>query len=537
MRRCRNDKTIGLIGVLERKFAGYPRERFACRTRDRGGLVGSRLPSESLDRISDKAWLGIVQSKRVSEGRDSVRRRWLDGHCEDASIEMFARDMQRMAKRFPKRFGRLALRFPDDVHPSYRAAILDGLKETEPREVPDDEKEAWTPAPISLIEQVLARFSGTTGRSYASSFCWLLRDRCEERWSDAAYRQLAEYACNHPDPEEDRLCIGNPGGGFESSEATVGNLEDNALNCVRGVAAMAIGRQLWDHSDLFERFRPAIADLCRDPHPAVRVAAVGACVPILNLDRDFAIHCFCEASVTDLRVAASREGIQFFNLGMEGHREQLTSLVTRMLAAPQPDVVQEAASEVAARWLFHGYFAETIEACLQGSVPQRIGLARIAAAFVAKPEHFDKCRRLAECLKDDPQKEVRLPLLSIFRNMDVLQLRDGVAFMQSLIQSQTFRDDPTMLIYGLGDHSGDMMPFSDVLLSICEQLAGPLRDAPRELPGAAHDIALVVPILIRLYEQAAVSRSTEIVNRCLDALDAMFEERVGAIRKLAQAIG
>lgn len=532
----RNDMANGLIGVLERKFAGYSEDRFV-RSHGSFGHIGSTLATKGSSRISDTAWLAIVRNQRIPEDTHDRRHR-KGGHWEESSIRMFSRDLQQVAKRFPTRFGRLALRFPDDVHSSYRAAILDGLQQTEPRDVPDDEKAAWEPAPVALVEQVLARFAGTSGRDYASSFCWLLYHRAEERWSDAAYRQLVEYACGHPDPEDGKLCVGNKNGGFDSAEATVENLENNALNCVRGVAALAIGQQLWNHSDLLDQFRPAITQLCKDPHPAVRVAAVRACLPILNLDRDFAIECFCEASANDLRVAASREGVDFFNCGMQSQTERLAPLVTRMLQAPQTDVVELGAQEVAARWLFHDYFATELENCLQGSIPERKGLAYVAAHFVANPKYLEKCSRLIERLKDDPENEVRQLLQSMVRSTDVLRLPEGVRLVRSFIESQAFRDDPTGLIYGLGDHSGSLLPFSDVLLSMCDQFVGPLRDACRDSSqGVLHDLSLFVPILIRLYEQAEEAKNDQVVSRCLDAWDAMFEGRVGVIHELAQAIG
>ena len=347
-----------------------------------------------------------------------------------------------------------------------------------------------------------------------------------------------EYACRHPDPEDGKLCVGNSKGNFDSTEATVENLENNSINCVRGVAALAIGQQLWNHSDLLNQFRPAITQLCKDPHPAVRVAALRACLPILNLDKDFAIKCFCEASTDDLRVAASHEGVYFFNTGMQSHQERLVSLVTRMLKAPQSDVVQQGAEEVGARWLFHDYFVEEVESCLQGSVPQRKGLARIAAHFVAKPEHFDKCCRLIERLKNDSEKEVRQSLLPMVRTTDIIRSPKGVGLLRSFVDSRAFLDHPSQLIYGLEQHAGSLLPFSDVLFDMCDQFVRPVHDAGEDSsPRIAHDLSQFVPILIRLHEQAEDAKDTQTVSRCLDAWDAMFERRVGVVHELARAIG
>jgi len=533
----RSDETIGLIGVLERKYAGYSEDRFTRRSRSRAGGVGSTLPSESLERISDSAWLAIVQNKDISEDRDQMRR-WMDGHWEESTVRQFSRDLERIAKRFPERFGRLALRFPNDVHPSYRAAVLGALSQIEPKDVPDNERPTWQPASAELIEKVMATSGDSSSQTYASSFCWLMHNRAEERWSDAALRQLLDYACNHPDPKGGELCVGNTDGGFNTADASVGNLETNSLNCVRGVAALAIGQQLWNHSDLLDQFRPTIAHLCRDPHPAVKIAAMEACLPILNLDREFAITCFCQAGTVDLRVAASRAAIHFFNCGMKSHHDKLASLVNQMLEAVRADVVEQGASEVAARWLFHDHFTEELASCLQGTVPQRKGLAQIAAQFVTKPEHFEKCTTIIEQLKDDPEKDVRQLLLPMVRTISILQFSEGVTFVRSFVDSNAFRDDPTALIYGLEEYSGSLLPFSDVLFAMCDQFVGPLRDASRDLSqGIMHDLSQFLPMLIRLYEQAEEGKETQIVNRCLDAWDAMFEQRVGVVQELAQAMG
>jgi hypothetical protein len=206
--------------------------------------------------------------------------------------------------------------------------------------------------------------------------------------------------------------------------------------------------------------------------------------------------------------------------------------------APQADVIEDGAEEVAARWLFHNHFAKELEDCLHGSVPQRKGLAKVAAHFVKKPEYFDRCSRLIEQLKNDLEKEVRELLRSMVRSIDILQLPGGATLIQSFIDSQAFRDDPTGLVYGLEEYSGSLLPFSDVLFAMCDQFVGPLRDASRDLSfGIQHDVSQFMPILIRLHEQAEEANNTQVVNRCLDAWDAMFERRVGVVRELAQAIG
>jgi len=534
--RC-SDETIGLIGVLQRKYAEYSEDRFVRHTGSRAVHVGSTWPAESLERISDRAWLSIIKNRDIPE-HYSHRMTEIGGRATESTVWQFSRDLERMAKRFPERFGRLALRFPDEVFPRYQAAILAALAQAEPKDVPDDEKASWTPASVELVEGVIAQSTDKSDSEYASQFCWLIHNRAEEEWSDAVLQQLVEYACNHADPRGVTLRFGNPDGSFDTTKATVANLETNVLNCVRGVATLAIGRLLWNHSDLLDRFKTVIERICEDRHPAVKMAVVEACLPVLNLDKDFAIACFCKASADDLRVAASRAATHYFNCGMLGHRDQLTTLVKQMLASAQTDVALHGALEVGARWLFHDYFIEEFPNCLRGSVPQRKGLAQIAAQFAAKLEFFEKCQTIITALKDDPDEEVREQLRQFVRTPDILQIPAGATFVQSFIDSQAFRDDPTVLVHALERFSGTLLPFSNVLLAMCDQFVGPLRAATRDVSqGVMYDLSQFLPILVRLYEQAEDRKNTQVVNECLDALDAMFKQRIGVLRELAETAG
>lgn len=133
-------ETAALIRVLERKFANYPKERFLRGGTGSGGWVGSKL-DPNIEKISDRAWLEIVTSKKVTK---SDHGKWIQvdsDHEMTTSILQFASSLARIAKRYPERFGQLALRFPDNVHPRYVSAILDGFGKKQPgEEVPEAEK-------------------------------------------------------------------------------------------------------------------------------------------------------------------------------------------------------------------------------------------------------------------------------------------------------------------------------------------------------------------------------------------------------------
>lgn len=532
----RSEQTEQLIGVLARKFEHYARDRFLSSPRSMGGYVSSTLSDDGA-RISDEAWLGIVSNEAVSEDGSGRWRQTGKGRLAESSIRQFSRNLEQAAKRFPERFARLALRFPPGVHHLYKAAILDALKLTKATSVPEDEQALWEPAPSALVEDVLARFGTDESRAFASSFCWLLHARAEDDWSDAALNRLVTFATTHADPKVDQLAVTNADGDFSAARATPESLATNANNCVRGVAGFAIGSILRHHPAELERMRPAIDGLCNDGHPTVRVAAIETCLPLLAKHKDLAMECFRQACEPDPRVSAAHRAVYFFNCGMESHAELLSPLIVAMLRSDMAEVAREGAKEVAARWVFGRHFDAELAECLAGTVPQRRGVAQIAQYLVTKPEYFEACEPMVSKLMDDPDAEVRSGLRGLVRSQEIFLTPRGIDLVRRFVESPAFRDDPTGLLYGLDEHTGDLVPFAAVIFTAVDQFVGPLLEASRDMSlGVQMDVGHINRLLLRLYEQADAANDTEITNRCLDAWDAMFQHRVGGVRDLAKEI-
>jgi|MDTC01.2.fsa_nt_gb DNA-binding transcriptional LysR family regulator len=429
------------------------------------------------------------------------------------------------------------MQFPDDVHTDYVAAVLQGLQQTEPKDLPDEKKAQWAPASIELIEAVIARFFGTDDPYVASQFCHLLRDRACEPWSESALTRLARYAMHHPQPGIDELVTWKSGDSDHASDASTYGLETNAINVVRGQAALAIRSLLYEHPDWLEIFDEALCSLVSDKHPAVRVAAVEACLPVLNIDRDKAVRWFSEACRDDPRVTACRIGVYFFNCCMESHRPVLEPLVRAMMTSQLSEVSQRGAAEVTARWLFHGYFEEELELCKTGTVSQRKGVAETVGHFVLNNEYSDRCRPLLDAFSVDPDSEVRSEIKRAFWDQRIFETPSCKEMISKYIDSLAYQDDPTPLFRAMGQYAGSLLPYADHILEIANKFAGPLRDASRDMSTSiAGDVRSLPPILLRLYEQAQDAADVGIENKCLDAWDKLFRGRVGLVRELTNSM-
>ena len=173
--------TVELIALLNRRYAAFGEERFLTGGKGSGGWIGSKL-DKSLDRISDHAWLKIVDSEKVPKNRNKLLQVDED-HAVTATVEQFSRSLGSIAMRFPERFGRLSLNFPENVHPMYVSAIFDALAQEGPKaEIPAGERDRWSPASVETVEKVLDRFQAGDDRETAMSFCRLISQRAKEKW-------------------------------------------------------------------------------------------------------------------------------------------------------------------------------------------------------------------------------------------------------------------------------------------------------------------------------------------------------------------
>ena len=197
-----------------------------------------------------------------------------------------------MAGLQPGRFARLALRMPVDADPQYPVAILMALAERKPPREPAEGRD-WEQATVVQVEAVIRRFAALEDdRDFAMAVCRAVRERSDGNWTDDTMLLLVRLATGHSDPQPgstaSRGARTRPGRGGRRP-AGCGPERDQLR---AGSAAGAIEAVLFERPERLGILQPAVESLLDDPHAAVRVAAVGLTLPLLNIDRGVAIDAF-----------------------------------------------------------------------------------------------------------------------------------------------------------------------------------------------------------------------------------------------------
>lgn len=512
------------LSVLRRKF-GSVATILKGSPRTSGGYVRSTIPPEHLHRLSDRHWLTIVKGR----WRDRPRR-WRQmgpDQIGEATPRTFAADLGAMTKLEPKRFARLALMIPETADPSYVRAILENLRDTQPSGN-DIEAQDWQPATVDEIEAVVDHFDWLRDdRECATALCWAIMGRSTDRWSARTYEWLARTAMTHPHPGEGEYAIYSGRKPGQSEWPGEPDIVGTSINCVRGVAAEAIQAILFARRDEREIFRPAVEALTRDPHPSVRVAAIGLALPLLNIDRPAAITTFLAACSHERDdVLRARYVNEFLRYTIVRNVDELGPLIERMVRSPVDEVARAGAGWVGVVWAHREIWEDRLQTCLSGSPRLREGVARALVAAVADECSNPNAIVTLGTLFDDPEKDVRAAAARFFRNEGVVETAVAQSLARRFASSSSLDDNMDDLLTGLEGHTGELKPYADPIFAMADRLAGPLAaEALDHRTRRPFDADLLAKVLLRLYEQAEHDR--ELRRRCLDAWDQLIALGIG----------
>ncbi|ALG69124.2 hypothetical protein [Beggiatoa leptomitoformis] len=515
----RTRQTNELIVVLHEKFSSdlYSDSSFCHQVTIFNESGGSKL-SPNLNKFSNNKWLKIIE-----QSEEKIPK--------TGNFNKFSHSLERIASRFPERFGQLALQFPDTVAPNYISAILRAVQLTKPdNNTPTEEHETWQPASIATVEAVLNKYRQQTDddRETAMSFCRLVAERCKEHWSDASINQLIDYAQNYIDPILGELNV------------TWSNASENY---VRGSAIHAIAQLFWHHNEYLDKFTPCIEQLVQDAHPVIRMASIKVLLPYANHNKSLAVKYFCVACQSDVRIMASHYAIYFVKHTIKDFFSEISPLIRQMLDSSLENVVEKGSEYITGYWLFYGFFAEELERCKQGSVAHRKGVATIAESFVTEQKYTESCKALLQLYFNDEDKDVRRKV-----GLGVLcsELFNDVKhhpFIAEYIQSVAFKENFESFIHRIKEMKGSLLFFKKPLLEACEQLLtlslenNQKSEMARDYSEMArHYTAELSSILLRLYEQAQGEYDDETASECLDMWDKFFQHNIGTTRELLKSI-
>ena len=463
------------LGELRRKFPEPAEPGPQIITAE---IVESPIPEQSARQMTDANWLSAM-AQYDQEYSPYASKAWVGGAVE------LSRILETQAKHDPSRFANLAHQMPDDAHPVYFEAILQGVSGSD--------------LSIDQIVQVCLRCHRLPGRPLGRRITKPLVHFPDAVLPDEALEMTAWYATQDLDPHE-------------GSTDYQGDLMIAGINCVRGTAADSIARFIFQDSRYLEFFKPYLETMVHDPSPAVRTMVAYALLATLRSDRDFAVSRFVELCSED-EVLSTPFVEEFLKYGVQTHFVELKPILSRMLASVDDDVATAGARKSCLASLTMEAALSLAEQCADGSQPLRLGAAEVYAANLKASALRAECEAMLAKLFDDPDQDVREAAALCFRRFSGRDLLEYVDLAYRYIESAAFTTEVNPLIMAL-DETAAAVP--ELIVSACERYFDLAAD---DMPNMnVVDTGSVANLVVRAYSQTS---DRQVKTRCLDLVDRM----------------
>ncbi|WP_100616857.1 AAA family ATPase [Bacillus cereus] len=522
-----------LLSVLYRRYNGVSEEEIANKTKGSSGYVGSKL-DRNLEKISDNAWLRIITNKSIPQEHGKIRELPSDKTLLETSIWQFASSLEKAAKNDPERFGRLALKFPEETNHCYITAVFRAFEITELNNNENPELDIRKPATAETIIKVLCRYSMEDNLQVAMAFCRLLRVRDDIEWPDEIINKLTYIAVNHPDPKMNSMNVYSTNWDKSMDSLSAKDLFENSINCVRGVAVEAIKTLIWKRPNLFIENEKVIEKIINDPHPSVRISTVGMLIPIINIDREKAVDLFIKNAYDDLRVICTSYGISFIKYTIQKNYDLLRSLIIKMADSKIIEVAKLGSEMIVKYHIIYNLFEQEYKELAKGNSPQRQGVVLGAISLINEKEHTSKCAEILRVFLDEYDSDIANEMRGLL-HYELADLEEHIDLVVIYIKSPYFRDNNSYFIYELQNYKGSLLDFKDIIFTYCNEICDKYSSETRDFTSGFRLMATdLPPLLLRLYEESMKKGQKDVFILCLDIWDKFFLNRVGSARELTR---
>lgn len=508
-------KAKELLRILDRRFHKVPLRY--CNGHGHSGWVKSPVSGKN---IGKGQWLQIITNSKL-KNRD--QHRWIEvkGGFIESSYEAYTSDFQLVVEQHPQEMIELVLNNKERVLPAFVDSLFLGVEVSEKLEDLDSE----------VIERLLIEFPCNMKGHRASYFCGIVEKISNVNWSLEVMEQLMNIALKHCNPELDKPNVTNS----EDKEMKSCNmLHNNALNCVRGSAARAIGHLLWEDKETFLRFKDVIEGLTKDENPAVRFASLYALWPSYNIDREWAAEKILYLYESDIRMASFYNSKNMFFLLYPKYKEKIILIIEKCFESEDKQLVEIGGHAVCEFYIQHNEFEKIIIPVQSKSEAQIKAILDMAVVYLQVDDYRNKAKDIILTYKNIDM-DIEIPLTKMFYDKYVDAKRDKV-FLREFMKTKVSRRTVWAFVRYLEESAVSVVDYADIIIQLCENVLHMEIEDLRKQWGIEDEIS---KLIISLYDETVNSSKTtdkQIADKCLNLWDIMFERQFGSVREISRQL-
>lgn len=506
-----------LIGVLGRSFPDGA--TFYKYSEGHSGWVSSPIAGKDL---SDQAWRGVLTNEKL---KDRKNRRWKEvpGGFLESSIDQIATSFQAAVSEEPERMIKLVLAYAEKerILEPYIDSLFAGVAFSQD----------LNHVPTTLLENMILQFSYDHVSQRARYICSIIEKRDTSDWASEVLDALMDIALNHEDPV---LGKQNVYSDEDKEMRSFDMLQTNAINCVRGCAAGAIGSLLWRDSSLFEKFKVTIEHLVNDENSAVKFASLFALWPSYNIDKDWATEAIIKLYEEDYRLAGFRNTNQMLFLLYPKYRQRVIKIIEKCYASEDERIIRVGGHCLSEMYIRYGEFSGVMSEVAAMSETQATAIIQVTVLYINKDEFSSLAKEIILRFKTSSLK-MGSAISRLFYD-DLIDLQRDGDFLAEIMSSDLMPGVIHSFVRYLENKAQSVRGYSEIILSMSHSLIERVDAMTLGSWGLEDELSKLVA---RLYDETCTSRESRaqrIARECLDIWDLMFEKSIGSTRRLSREL-
>lgn len=504
-----------LIPVLNRKF---PKGITLYKYSD--SHIGGVWSPIAGKKLNNRKWLEILTNEKLKHKSHSDWREVSGGFIE-SSIEEFSRSFSNAVSEEPLRMINLVISNKEEISEVYIDSLFDGVAYSK----------ALDNVPIGLLETMILRYPYDYTSQRANYICSIIQNRKNEGWSQKVLDILKDIAINHRNPK-----IGKPNvtNNEDKEMHSFDMLQSNAINCVRGKAALAIAQLLWNDSALFEQFKDTIEKLTLDENPAVKLASLFALWPSYNVERDWASEKILNLFEQDFRLAGFYDTKNMFFWLYPKYHERILKIIKKCFESEDKELIEMGGYCLSEMFILKNEFVDIMDNVDTMSEVQAKAALHMAIIYFNRDEFNSLAKNMIRKFKTSTL-DLEMPISRLFYD-NLIDLDRDKDFLIEIMSSGLSRRTLYSFVHYLEKESKSVLSYKDIILSMSYHLINEGSGRDGGIWGIEDEIS---KLIIGLYDETASSSLPEIKNiakECLDIWDLMFEKQIGPIRQLSKKL-
>jgi hypothetical protein len=507
-----NRESMSLKRVFQRKFHnGTSRYKVSG---VHSGWVSSPINGKEL---SDKNWMKILASKKISNRKGVGLSKEVEGGFVNSSLEQFSSSFRDVVSKEPMRMVSLVLNIDENLHDAYIDDLFTGISTSESLSV----------VPSYLLEKLIERYPSKKDSFRASSICRIVADHLEKQWSKEVLSIIKDIALNHINPETNKSVETNA---KDKDMHTAQMLQSNSINCVRGKAAETIGALLWKGNDLFGEFKDTIEALTFDKNPAVKYASLNALWPAYYIEGEWAKKHIIRLYNDDIRNASFRDSKSMFFWLYDQYKKEVLSVIEKCYRSNDEELIKIGAYSITEMYFHKGKFKSLMDSVAGMSGKQAESILHMIGLYFSNDQFNDRAKTMIMRFADNGY-DIEWALSRILID-DLLDLDRDKDFLCHVLSSKSSKKIAYLFAEYLEKSTQPISAFAELIFNLSNSvITNP--NSTNEVLSAEDEIS---KLIIGLYDETcglSDENNREISSKCLDVWDLMFEKQIGSARKLS----